>query len=107
MIIFYHILKPLFRSCDKLNFFHPTEISEAVSRRFPVKKVVLKNFAKFTEKHQRQSLFFNKVAGLRPEKFLKTPFFIEHLWWLLLKIPDTKNQKLLSTDSLMPEDVVC
>ena len=32
-----------------------------------------------------QSLFFNKVAGLRCfpvnfEKFLRTPFFIEHLW---------------------------
>ena len=26
-------------------------------------KVVLKNFAKFTGKHLRQSLFFNKVAG--------------------------------------------
>ena len=25
---------------------------------------VLKNFTKFTEKHLRQSLFFNKVAGL-------------------------------------------
>ena len=28
-------------------------------------KVALKNFAKFTEKHLCQSLFFNKVAGLR------------------------------------------
>ena len=27
------------------------------------KKGVLKNFAKFTRKHQRQSLFCNKVAG--------------------------------------------
>ena len=32
-----------------------------------VKKVVLKNFAKFTGKHQCQSLFFNKVAALRPD----------------------------------------
>ena len=30
------------------------------------KKGVLRNFAKFTGKHLRQSLFFNKVAGLRP-----------------------------------------
>ena len=29
------------------------------------KKGVLKNFAKFTGKHPCQSLFFNKVAGLR------------------------------------------
>ena len=30
------------------------------------KKGVLRNFAKFTGKHLCQSLFFNKVAGLRP-----------------------------------------
>ena len=29
-------------------------------------KVIFKNFAKFTEKHLCQSLFFNKVASLRP-----------------------------------------
>ena len=56
------------------------------------KKGVHTNFAKFTGKHLCQRLFFNKVAGLRPEtllkksfwhrcfsvnfaKFLKTPFF--------------------------------
>ena len=59
------------------------------------KKCVLRNFAKFTGKYLRQSLFFNRVAGLRPAtllkkglwrkcfpvnfaKFLRTPF-IEHL----------------------------
>ena len=31
------------------------------------KKGVLRNFAKFTGKHLCQSLFFNKVAGLRPK----------------------------------------
>ena len=35
------------------------------------KKCVLRNFAKFIEKHLCQSLFFNKVAGLRPETLLK------------------------------------
>ena len=67
------------------------------------KKFVLRNLAKFTGKHLRQSLFFDKVAGLRPAtllknrpwhrhfpvyfaKFLRTPFFIEHLWWLFLLI---------------------
>ena len=42
--------------------------------------------------------FFNKVAGLKKKrlwhrcfpvnfvKFLRTPFFIEHLWWLLLEM---------------------
>ena len=32
---------------------------------------VLKNFAQFTEKHLRQSLFFNKVAGLSLATLLK------------------------------------
>ena len=30
------------------------------------KKGAFKNFAKFTGNHLRQSLFFNKFAGLRP-----------------------------------------
>ena len=75
---------------------------EAVVQRCSIKKGVLSNFTKFTGKHLCQSLVFNKVAGLRPAtllkkrlwhrcflvnfvKFLRTPFFIEHLWWLLLK----------------------
>ena len=35
------------------------------------KKGVLKNSTKFTGKHLCQSLFFNKVAGLRPASLLK------------------------------------
>ena len=67
------------------------------------KKGVLRNFAKFTGKHLCQSLFLNKVVGLRratllrkrlwhrcfPKnfaKFLRTPFIIEHVWWLLLDL---------------------
>ena len=34
-------------------------------------KDVLRNFAKFTEVHLRQSLFFNKIAGLIACKFVK------------------------------------
>ena len=60
------------------------------------KKVVLKNFPKFTRKKLCQSLFFNKVAGWRIgwswhrffpvnfEKFLRTPFFKEHIRRLLM-----------------------
>ena len=44
-----------------------------------MKKGVLRNFTKFTGKHLCQSLFFNKVAGLRP-------FHTEQLWWLLLAL---------------------
>ena len=37
----------------------------------PCKKGALRNFAKFTGKHLWQSLFFNKVAGLRNVNFAK------------------------------------
>ena len=57
-------------------------------RRCSVKKGVLKNFAKFTGKHLCQSLFFNKVAGLRVPvnfvKFLETPFLQNTSGQLLL-----------------------
>ena len=36
-----------------------------------IKKVVIGNFVKLTGKHLCQSLFFNKVAGLRPQATLK------------------------------------
>ena len=62
------------------------------------RKGVLRNFAKFTSKHPCQSRLFNQLAGLQAEKkrlwhrcfpvnfatFLRTPFFTEHLQWLLL-----------------------
>ena len=61
---------------------------------------VLKNFAKFTEKHPCQSLFFNKIADVAYNfvkketlaqvfscevcEIFKNIFFTEHLQWLLL-----------------------
>ena len=42
----------------------------ADARRCSVKKC-FRNFAKFTGKHMCKSLFFNKVAGLRPATLLK------------------------------------
>ena len=39
------------------------------------KRCVLRNLTKFTGKHLRQSLFFNKVAGLRPATLLKKRFW--------------------------------
>ena len=44
-------------------------------QRCSMKTVVLRNFAKFTEKHLCQTLLFNKVAGLRPATLLKRKFF--------------------------------
>ena len=63
-----------------------------------LKKVILKNFAKFTGIHLCQSLFFNKVTDTACNfnieealaqvfyftKFLRTIFFKEHLQWRLL-----------------------
>ena len=66
-------------------------------------KGILRNLAKFRRRHLCQSLFLNKVAGLRSPtllkkrpwhrcfpvkiaKFLRTPSFTEHLWRLLLKV---------------------
>ena len=46
-------------------------MAEAVALRYSVKNSVLRNFAKFTGKHVLQSLFLNKVAGLRPANLLK------------------------------------
>ena len=40
-------------------------------------KGVLRNFAKFTGKHLRQSLFLNVNAG--PTKFQRTPFLTQHI----------------------------
>ena len=45
-------------------------LTEAVAQGF-CKKVVLRNFAKFTGKHLCQSLFFNKVANLPVTLFEK------------------------------------
>ena len=39
-----------------------TSTSRSSHQRCSIKKGVLKNFAKFTEKHLCQSLFFNKTA---------------------------------------------
>ena len=68
------------------------------------KKAALENFAKFTEKHLCQSLFFNKLQarGKKEKKTLaqvfscefceifKNTFFTEHLRRLLLKIVEGK-----------------
>ena len=50
-------------------------LTEAVVRRCSIRKLALRNFTKFTRKHLCQSLFFNKVAGLRLATLLK-----ERLW---------------------------
>ena len=80
-------------------------------------KGVLRNFAKFTGKNLCQSLLFSRVAGLRLvtllkkrlwhmcfpvnfTKFLRTPFIIEHLWWLLPTDGSLFFQLISSTNSI-------
>ena len=90
-------------SRDDLNTFYMSlPILEAATRGV-IKINVLENFAKFTEKHLCQSLFVNKVAGLRPATLLKKRLaqvffcyfcdifkntsFSEYLWKTAFAIP--------------------
>ena len=96
-------------SCQTiLNYIYgKTEVinNRTSHQRCSMKKSVLRIFAKFTGKHLCQSLFFNKVAGLRPAiflkkrlwhrcfpvnfaKFLRTPFLQNSSGRLLLKQHD-------------------
>ena len=78
-------------------------VSRSSHRRCSLTKSVLRNFVIFAGKKLCRSLFFNKVAGLRPStllkkrlwhrcfpvnfaKFLRSPFVKEYLWWLLLSV---------------------
>ena len=88
------------------------------------KNGVLRNFTKLTGKHLRQSLFFNKVVGLRPAtllkrrlwhrcfpvnfvKFRRTPFFIEHLWRLLLSLKISNSLILISIRTVLVILPIC
>ena len=88
------------------------------------KKVVSRNFAKFTGKYLCQSFFLHKVVGLRPAtllkkrpwhrwfpvnfvKFLRTPFFKEDFWWLLLWIKYCISFLFFLTFSCLINKAVC
>ena len=81
------------------------------------KKGVLKNFVNFTGKHHWQSLFLNKIAGLRPEacnlikkealaqvvsceifEIFKNTFFIQHL---RTTASDTKQTSKVATTEFL------
>ena len=101
---------PLFPSIYNMKFFFTRILRSSCPEVF-CKKGVLENFAKVIEKHLRQSLFFNEVAGLPVCNFIKketltlvfscefcqiskNTFFIEHLRWMPLDIPQTFNWKI-------------
>ena len=65
-------------------------------------KGVLRNFAKFTGKHAAPATLLKKRLCHRCfpvnfVKFLRTPFFTEHIWWLLLNHL-TLREKCPNTD---------
>ena len=62
-----------------------------------IKKSILRNFAKFTGKHLCQSLFFNKVAGLRTPSLQNTP------GRLLLHLIEIKEKK----ERFKPFSLIC
>ena len=82
--------------------------SEKFIQRSSVKKVFLK-FLQNSQEKNLSSLFFNKVAGstllkkslwhrcfpVNFTKFLRTHFFIEHLWWLLLLVAMPATEMLV------------
>ena len=64
-------------------------VSEAVVQRCSVKKVCLEILQNPQENTRRPATLLKKRLWHRCfpvnfVKFLRTPFFIEHLWWLLL-----------------------
>ena len=59
------------------------------------KKGVLENFTKFTEKHFCWSLFFNKIAGLRPKCLLKKK--LQHRCFPLNLVKFFRNSFLKNT----------
>ena len=89
------------KSTNSLNHISRYSTNRSSHRRRSVRKGVLRNFVKFIGKHLCQSLFLNKVAGLRPAtllkkrlwhrcfpanfaRFLRTPFLLNTSGQLLL-----------------------
>ena len=67
------------------NVLHDSEKWTSVARRSSVRRGVLRNFAKFTGKHLRQILFFNKVAKKRFWHRCFPLNFTKLLWTLFLQ----------------------
>ena len=85
-----------------LNFFTCSEIFRSSRTQIFFKIGVLRNFTIFTGKH----LCWSLEQGSFPvniAKLLRTVFFIEHLWWLLLNLftspvehPFSENHRCLA-----------
>ena len=67
--IFYAM--PVIESINMREIGRKNRATEVQSSEVLCRKGVLRNFTKVTGKHLCHSLFFNKVAGLRPATLLK------------------------------------
>ena len=93
-----HWIQVIFATTKSIHFLNGSSRPEVLC-----KKGVLRNFTKFTGKHLCQSLYFLKLQQriwhrcfyVNFMRFLRTPFFKEHLWWLLLS--ESFGQKSLET----------
>ena len=90
-------------SCKKLRYYLiPSRSSQ---QKCSMKKCVLRNFTKFTGKHFYKSLFFNKVAGLRPATLFKKKTLRRRFPVKFVKI--SKNtfftKHLSATTAVLPE----
>ena len=65
------------------------------------KKGILRNFAKFTGKNLSQSLFFNKVAGLRPATLFKKETLAQLFSCEFCKFLQNTSGRLFLYDSLV------
>ena len=61
--------------------FHSSDFNRSTQRRYSVRKGVFRNFAKFTGRHlcQRDSETEHRCFSVDFAKFLRTPFFTEHI----------------------------
>ena len=86
----------------RINRFILLPLSRSSSPEEFCKRGVLRNFAKCTEKHLCQSLFFIKKRlrhmcfPVSFAKFRRTSSVTEHLIWLLLFILDTRSLSLFA-----------
>ena len=96
----------LFTTVPKYHDFSVT--TEAVARRCSIKKVVLEISLNSQENTCARTTLLKKSLWYRCfpvncAKFLRTPFFTEHLWWLLLlleRFTDLSVQRYVNTDNI-------
>ena len=73
-LLLFHDCFPVKFEFIHMQYFFGMVRNRSSHRRRSVRKDVLRNCAKFLGKHLRQSLFFNKVAGLRKKETLTRVF---------------------------------